>query len=50
MVEILFSPEKVPQNVSKNKLALKNAVIIGLVWELLAPGYEILVTWHKSFP
>ena len=50
MVEILFSREKMPWNVSKNKLVLKNAVIIGIVWELLAPGYEILVRWRKSFP
>ena len=38
MGEILFSREKVPQNVSKNKLVRKNAV-----WELLARGYGLLV-------
>ena len=43
MVEVLFSPEKVPQNVSKNKLVRKKRRDIGLVWDLLAPDNGLLV-------
>ena len=37
MVEVLFSPEKVPQNVSKKKLVRKKRRDIGPVWDFLAP-------------
>ena len=36
MVEILFSRERVPENVSNKRRD------IGLVWELLAPSYGLL--------
>ena len=40
MVEILFSLEKVPYDVSKNKLVLlKERRDLGLVWKLLALDY-----------
>ena len=42
MVEILFSREKVSQNVSENKLVGKNAMTV--VWELLALVYALLLS------
>ena len=35
--------EKVSYNMSKNKLVRKKRRDIGLVWELVAPGYGLLV-------
>ena len=45
MGEILFSREKVPYNVSKNKLVRKKRRDIGLPWELLTPGYGLLTEY-----
>ena len=43
MVEVLFSPEKVPQSVSKNKLVRKKRRDMGPVWDFLSPDNGLLV-------
>ena len=48
MVEILFSQEKVPQNVSKNKLDHRASMGVAL-FKLLAPACVELSRERESF-